>query len=70
MLERLKFLRSTWDSPYLHDRETGYGYKLLSYNPFTDTCAMRLSRFGYVEGYGFWPRSQFESNLSRLGRYS
>ncbi|RYD83546.1 MAG: hypothetical protein EOP84_07750 [Verrucomicrobiaceae bacterium] len=67
MLERLKFFKFAWSQPFMYDVDNGRGYKLLSYNPFTDTCAMRFAQFGYVSGYGYWPREQFETNLKRLG---
>ncbi len=40
-----------YNVPFVSDTKTGEGFAVESYNPFTDTFHVRLSRFGYVEGH-------------------
>ncbi|RYF09271.1 MAG: hypothetical protein EOO77_24220 [Oxalobacteraceae bacterium] len=69
-IHRVRFWRAARSKPFLSDKDTGCGYKLLSYNVLTDRCQIRLSKFGYVEGYDVWSRELFEQEIDRIGIYT
>lgn len=67
MIERLKFwLKAARAVPFHYEAETGNGYALESYNPFTGTARVRLSRFGNVTGFAHWKKSQWDLIGSKI----
>lgn len=57
------FFGPTWT----YNHHTGEALERVGYNPLTDMCCIRKSKFGYVVDTFYMERTQFE-NLCNLQR--